>query len=169
MGCGSAHCQFQKSIVPRVTRVPHVPLAVCKSQSSSPCIVLFWRLSKREALVRAQECARTEQARRHFAALPKKMGLCASCREAPAVVQRFSCQRSSEAARRLGADSRSRSNFTARGNHMPPQVLREGFEGGAVNIPKNIFNFFHETVESGFGNANFFPFLAVENILCKSS
>ena len=56
-----AHCQFQESIV---SHVPHVPLAICKSRSSAPCHWLFMQHSKREALVRAQECARTEQARR---------------------------------------------------------------------------------------------------------
>ena len=74
---------------------------------------LAFRLTlKREALGQAQECARTEQARRRFAARPK-MGLCASCREAPAVVQRFGCQRSNEAARRLGADWRFCSNLAS--------------------------------------------------------
>ena len=44
-----AHCQFQESIVPRVSRVAHVPLAACKSRSSAPCHWLFMQLSKREA------------------------------------------------------------------------------------------------------------------------
>ena len=37
-----AHCQFQKSIVPRVLRVAHVPLAACKSRSSAPCKALYF-------------------------------------------------------------------------------------------------------------------------------
>ena len=58
-----ALCQFQESIVPRVSRVAHVPLAACKSRSSALCHWLSMQHSKREALVRAQECARAEQAR----------------------------------------------------------------------------------------------------------
>ena len=107
-------------------------------------------ISKREVLGRTQECARTEQARRQFAARPK-MGLCASCREAPAVVQRFGCQRSSEAARRLGADSRSRSNFTARGNHMPPHLSSEGFEGGGQQLKKKSSSFFNRQLNVRLG------------------
>ena len=157
-----AHCQFQKSIVPRVLRVAHVPLAACKLRSSAHCHWLSIQHSKRGALGREQECARTGQARRRFAARQKiggwaqfaarpKMGLCASCREAPAVVQRFGCQRSSEAARRLGADSRSRSNLTARGNHMPPHLSSEGFEGGGQQLKKKSSSFFNRQLNVRLG------------------
>ena len=37
-----AHCQFQESIVPRVLRGAHVPLAVCRSRSSAPCTALYF-------------------------------------------------------------------------------------------------------------------------------
>ena len=66
-----------------------------------------------------------------------------------------------------GADSRSRSNFTARGNHMPPQVLSEPFRGVCSTLPEIFFNFFQETVILVPLNPHFAPRFAVKDALRK--
>ena len=78
----SSQSKFQETIVPRVIRVPHVPLR--HLQSAKLC----------------------------------EMGLCASCREAPAVVLRFSCQRSSWLSSHLPADFKARSTFQSERSYV---------------------------------------------------
>ena len=67
-----------------------------------------------------------------------EMRLCASCREAPTVVLRFSCQRSIWKCHwhpeGFGADSWSRSIVTARKNHMPPHIQSAKWGVRSINL-----------------------------------
>ena len=107
----SSESQFQETIVPRVSRVPHVPLRHLPSakHKASHCHMQSAKLCE--------------------------MGLRAPCRGAPAVVvfdsvvkdQLWLCHWHPEG---FGADSWSRSNFTTRRNHKPPWL-----RGGENHTP----------------------------------
>ena len=108
----SSQSKFQETIVPRVSRVPHVPLRHRQSAKlladgvAKSCAKLRKQISRNHRPTRLARPTRPTSlsAKREAQSLALhcnlqsaklcEMGLCAPCRGAPAVVLRFSCQRS---------------------------------------------------------------------------
>ena len=88
----SSESKFQETIVPRVARVLHVLLRHLPSAKPKG----FWEGQHPRCPIRRRTGNEdvAPPVRLNPARSSSEMGFCASCREAPAVVLRFSCQRS---------------------------------------------------------------------------